>query len=159
MSWYCTISTPCIALHCCHYRHWLNNHDANLVHMPGTHFTIWWMGGPFLPVPKAGLELCSLQINYWLGFKDGNLGIGQNREANLSTNCSYSYFYSLILILILILSTHLLKTSNITNFAICLMKHLVLQFFIITLIMMKYNAIWNTFIQDIANDDCWILLV
>ncbi len=34
----CTISTPWGALHRYHIRHWLNNHDANLVHMPGTHF-------------------------------------------------------------------------------------------------------------------------
>ncbi len=33
-----TISTPWGTLHHYHYRRWLNNHDANLVHFPDTHF-------------------------------------------------------------------------------------------------------------------------
>ncbi len=54
----CPLSTPCGALRQCHNRCLLNNHDANLVHMPGTHFsTGWtprWVGGQFLPVPWVG---------------------------------------------------------------------------------------------------------
>ncbi len=49
-----------------HYRHWLNNHDAKCVHMPGTHFTAGWMGGPFLPVTMAGLKLATLSLGYLL---------------------------------------------------------------------------------------------
>ncbi len=32
----------------CHYRRWLNNCDANLVHMPGTHLTAVWIDDPFI---------------------------------------------------------------------------------------------------------------
>ncbi len=39
-----------------HYRRWLNNYDANFVHIPGTHFAAGLMGDLFLPMPKAGLE-------------------------------------------------------------------------------------------------------
>ncbi len=45
-----------------HYRHWLNNHDANLVHITGTHFATEWMGGSFIPVLKAGFELVTIRV-------------------------------------------------------------------------------------------------
>ncbi len=59
----CTISTPWGALHCCHYRCWINNHDANLVHMPGTHFATGWLGGSCLPVSNVGLKLMILRLS------------------------------------------------------------------------------------------------
>ncbi len=41
--------------------------------MPGTHFAAGWLGGPFLPVPMAGLELTSLMLPillYQLSYQD-----------------------------------------------------------------------------------------
>ncbi len=58
----CTISTPFGALLHYHNRHWLNNHDANHVHMPGTHFATGWIGDIVLPVPKARLKLETLRL-------------------------------------------------------------------------------------------------
>ncbi len=47
--------------------------DANLVHIPGTHFTTGWTGGPFLPVPKAVLELVTIMMLYKLSHQDATI--------------------------------------------------------------------------------------
>ncbi len=51
-----TISTSWGALHCCHYRCWLNNHHTNHDHMTGTHSATGWICGLFLQVLKTGLD-------------------------------------------------------------------------------------------------------
>ncbi len=58
----CTIFTPWGPLHHCHCRCWLNNHDANCVHMPGTHFPTGWRDDPCLSVLKAWFELDTLWL-------------------------------------------------------------------------------------------------
>ncbi len=54
--WTCTFlgSIPWGALHHCHYRCWLNKHNVNLVHMPGTHFATGWMVVHFCQCPNLG---------------------------------------------------------------------------------------------------------
>ncbi len=37
------------------------NYDTILVLISGTYFTTGWMGGPYLPMPKVGLELTTLK--------------------------------------------------------------------------------------------------
>ncbi len=45
--------------------HWLKKHDANFVHMSGSHFSLGLIGGPLLPMPKTGLELVTLTLPIW----------------------------------------------------------------------------------------------
>ncbi len=42
--------------------------------MPDTHFAPGWMGGPYLPMPKAGLEMETL-ISAYIG---SNFGVVPN---------------------------------------------------------------------------------
>lgn len=42
-----------------------NSHDAILVPMPGTYFTIGWTCDHFVPIPKVGLKMQPLRYHFF----------------------------------------------------------------------------------------------